>query len=184
MRRAALYSLVPPLCALVTALAGCPGSIDEEMFRASREGGTPRDTGAAGACPPTVTDVQRDLIMARCATAGCHTTMDRLGGLDLESPGLGARLIDVRASSMGACSGRTLVTISGATVDGVFFGKLGDTATCGTRMPPGGSRLTAQEIECLKEYMRTLASTPSDGGSAMDAAAPRDSGTMDARSGG
>lgn len=168
------------------ALCGCPGAIDEAMFLASRDGGgrtdVPTGDSSGPSCP---SDIRRDLILARCATAGCHTTMDRVAGLDLESENLGSRLINVRASAMGSCANRTLVTIDGTTVDGVFFGKLSETPSCGLRMPLGSRvmHLTESEIECLRGYMRTL-SAGGDGGSGMDASAPSDSGTADARTSG
>lgn len=167
------------------ALTGCPGVIDEGMFLASRDGGgradVPTGDGSGPSCP---SDIRRDLIIARCATAGCHTTMDRVAGLDLESDNLGARLINVRASATGSCANRTLVTINGTTVDGVFFGKLSETPSCGLRMPLGSRvmHLTESETECLKGYMRTLMAGGGDGGG-MDASAPADSGA-DARTSG
>jgi hypothetical protein len=169
------------LALCVAALTGCPGTIDEEMFRASREGGSRTDAtategGGGDLCPSGVTDVQRDLLVPKCATAGCHTTMDRVSGLDLESPNLGSRLIGVRASMTGSCANRSLVTINGATVEGVLLGKLTDPAVCGLRMPIGRGTvpLTTQEIACLAAYLRTLSSAPAmDGGApAMDASAP------------
>jgi hypothetical protein len=160
--------------ALAAVLSGCPGSIDEEMFRSSREGSTRTDAtaneGGAGACPSGVNDVHRDLIVPKCATAGCHSTMARAGALDLESANLGSRLIGVAATSA-ACAPRALVTVNGATVDGVFFGRLLEAPPCGLRMPLGMPGLTAQEIECMKGYMRTLPSGPAGDAGAMDASA-------------
>jgi len=185
MRR---YSpLVSLTLASTLALGGCPGAIDEAMFLASRDGGGRPDIveadGGGPMCPP---DVRRDLVIARCATAGCHTTMDRVAALDLESDNLGSRLINVRASTTGSCANRMLVTINGATVDGVFFNKLTETPSCGLRMPLGARvmPLTEQEIECLRGYMRTLMAGTADGGTGMDASVPADSGRADARSSG
>lgn len=163
------------LIVTAAALAGCPGTIDEEMFRNSREGSTRTDAtaneGGSGTCPSGVSDVHRDLIVAKCATASCHSAMAHAGSLDLESANLGARLINVPSTSA-ACAPRALVTINGATVDGVFFGRLQEMPPCGLRMPLGMAGLTAQEIDCLKGYVRTLSGSSSDGGaSAMDATA-------------
>ena len=163
------------MLATAVALSGCPGTIDEEMFRNSREGSTRTDAtaneGGAGTCPSEVNDVMRDLIVPKCATASCHSAMARAGGLDLESANLGARLINVPATSA-ACAPRALVTINGGVVDGVLFGRLIETPPCGLRMPLGIAGLSAQEIDCLKGYVRTLSSSSGDGGaSAMDAAA-------------
>ncbi len=145
------------------------------MFRNSREGSTRTDAtageGGAGVCPTGVTDVHRDLITPKCATASCHSTAARAGALDLQSANLGSRLIGVAATSA-ACAPRALVTINGGTVDGVFFGRLQATPSCGLAMPLGLPTLTAQEVDCLKDYVRTLTSAPSDAGSgAMDASA-------------
>jgi len=175
MRSVSTRASLSAIFVTAIALSGCPGTIDEEMFRNSREGSTRTDAtaseGGAGTCPSGVNDVMRDLIAPKCATASCHSAAARAGSLDLESANLGARLINVPAMSA-ACAPRALVTINGGVVDGVLFGRLLETPPCGLRMPLGMAGLSAQEIDCLKGYMRTLASAPSDGGaSAMDASA-------------
>lgn len=156
-------------------LSGCPGSIDEEMFRASRESSTQTDATSEGGTSNCPSDVNATIIMAKCATAGCHSTMARAGSLDLESPNLGSRLIGVAATSA-ACAPRMLVTVTNGTADGVLFGRLLENPPCGLRMPLGMPGLSANEIACLRSYVATLPTGGSDGGTSMDASAPMDAG--------
>lgn len=128
-----------------------------------------------------VTDVQRDLLVPRCATAGCHTTADRIAGLDLESADLRARLIGVQAS-MGTCMSRSLVTVTGNTVTGVLLSKLSETPSCGLRMPLGRGSMpfSADEVSCLSSYLLELSrSGGSDAGAPSDAGATRDATARD-----
>jgi hypothetical protein len=178
------------LALAATLLGGCPGTLDEALFLASREGGVRRDAtagdgagadGSGSVCPPGIVDVQRDLLVPRCATAGCHTTMDRIAGLDVESPDLRARLIGVRASAAGACSNRALVSMNGSAVEGVFLGKLTDPPVCGLRMPLGRGTmpLTPTEVACLTEFLRALATSPApDAGAPAEAGVPTDGGAI------
>src|SRR5262245_24463065 len=40
--------------------------------------------------------IQREILIPRCATAGCHAADRSIVGLDLASPGLLARVVNVR----------------------------------------------------------------------------------------
>ena len=72
-------------------------------------------------------------------------------GMDLSRPGAKARLLNVQSK---LCQGKFLVTDQAGTVGGVLFDKIsGVTGGCGTRMPPIGSSLTAEEVKCLKDWI-------------------------------
>lgn len=160
------------------ALSGCPGEIDPGPFYAAREGGVVPDGGPVSVCPPSIRDVQRDLIAPRCATSGCHTAMAPQSGLDLESPGIVARTLD-RQAGAGSCMGRTLLTINGQTVGGLLLGKLASPPACGSRMPIGRNVMfmSEQETQCFSEFLlRESQMLTVDAG--MDASAP-DAGMMD-----
>ena len=155
-------------------LCGCPGEIDPGPFYAARDGAIPSDGPAMSVCPPGIVNAQRDLLVPRCATAGCHNATDRQTGLDLESPGIVSRMLNQPAAA-GPCAGRTLLTITNQGVQGVLLGKLPTPAVCGTRMPLGRMPmfLTPQETDCLTEFLlRESRLLPADGG--------LDAGTIDA----
>jgi hypothetical protein len=128
-----------PLVAL--GLAGCPGSLEDPERFALADG---------SAC----LDVPTTLLGAKCATgAGCHVAEAPGGDLDLVSPGLAARLVDVPASS--TCGGTLLVDSSDPEAS-LLYQKVLDSAPCGSRMPLGGAPLVDVERACLLEWITEL----------------------------
>jgi hypothetical protein len=95
-------------------------------------------------------EVTTRLLMPKCGA--CHGSSTKAGALDLISPGAAARLIDVPAAAA-ACRNQALVTMS-PQVSGHFFSKLdGAVANCGDRMPLVPPFLSADEVQCLKDWL-------------------------------
>lgn len=116
---------------LCASFLGCAGALeDPEQF--------------SGFCR---LDVQREILIPSCGTAGCHEAGSQESALDLVSPGLPARLLEGRG-----CEGRPLVDADG----GVFMEKLGDSPPCGSKMPLEGPELTEEELACLAQYVHSL----------------------------
>jgi hypothetical protein len=81
-------------------------------------------------------------------------------GLDLVSPGARLRLLNVAANSKASgCAGNPLA-IDNPDAGGVLFAKLTGT-TCGNQMPYTGMPLSADDIQCLKEWIKPPGTAPS-----------------------
>lgn len=187
------------LSACLCALAGClkPGSLEHrDKFKAllRADGGTPsaaavagsgaakagNDGGArdAGSSASSAADCPHacELIASRCATAGCHAQKGAAVGLDLESPGLVARVSGATAQSS-ACSGKSVLDRQ-KPEQSLLYTKLIDPPACGARMPLGGA-LAAADIDCMKRFVAhpscgaaASASPDDDAGSASAPAGP------------
>ena len=143
------------LSLVLLSLAGCPGRLeDPDRF----VGNNPGD-GSVTSCTIGVSNVEGQLLRARCATANCHDRAVHAGGLDMASPGLVDRQLNAQA--MG-CPGRVLV-VPGAG-EGYLLDKL-RTPQCGARMPLGSQAFTASEILCVQSWMMSLRA---DAGAPMD----------------
>jgi hypothetical protein len=96
----------------------------------------------------TAAEITSKILMPKCAR--CHGGATPSAGLDLAMPGAKARLLNVQAR----CAGKTLVVDSPA-VGGHLFDKLaGAVQGCGQRMPLMGTPLSAEEITCLKAWIK------------------------------
>jgi len=162
----------PLLAVSALGLLGCPGAIDDPApFVAAR-----LDSGAPPARCPEGVSVTRDLFIPHCATAGCHDTDTQLINLDLESPGVAARLIGRRAA---ACGQRALVDPNDPERSALLL-KLRAAPPCGDRMPLGTPALSNEEIACVRAWIIRRGEEP-DAGTAPDAStsALADTGTSD-----
>lgn len=133
------------LAACLSVLVGCAGSLDNpDRFG---DGGT----GLTGfVCPSLGKPAKAEVILKKCVS-GCHSAAVHASNLDLESPDVGARLVDVSTS---ACPPRRRVDRT----DGGTLQELISQAspTCTAVMPPGGG-LTNGEVSCIVEWTRNLA---------------------------
>lgn len=145
------------LVPLALGLAACPGRIDDPTAFLGFVG----DSSVAS-CTLGVSAVENQIIRPRCATANCHERSMPAGRLDLESPNLAARLVNVPAAG---CMGQVLVSPA-SPAQSYFIGKLGPSPRCGDRMPLGSPALTASEVACVRLWVETLVT---DGGAPMDA---------------
>ena len=74
-----------------------------------------------------------------------------MGGLDLASKGLAKRLVGVAAVG---CPDKVLV--EPASTDGYLMDKLADAPACGDPMPPGNTRLTADELAAFRAWIAAV----------------------------
>ena len=150
---------------LIVAVGACAGSLDNKDefldagFTTSASSGTGVDLCG---------DVEKTILVAKCNGAGCHGTMAPQKGLDLESPGVAARVVGVAAK---ACQGILADPSSPAT--SLLYTKLLAENDCESRMPLARPVLSAMETECVKTWIAkqvpgasTSASTGSGSGGA------------------
>ncbi|MEQ8274918.1 MAG: hypothetical protein RMA76_13045 [Deltaproteobacteria bacterium] len=134
MRRA-YGQIVFLTCVVLTS--GCPGSLENP------------DRFAGVTCELNI-DVERDVLQAKCGGMDCHNSgAAPAAGLDLESPDVLQRLIDVPGR---ACNGRALIQ-SDAPDGSQLLDRVQDTPECGLRMPLGGDVLPADERNCLRAWV-------------------------------
>lgn len=124
---------------LITAgslfLLGCPGSLDDiESFRV--------DAGA-GDGAPSCADVEATFA-STCAVAGCHSTAEMSGSLDLQSPDIRGRLRGKKASG-----GAPLLIDPAAPDKSALYTKLLPMPPFGTRMPLGRKPLDDATARCV-----------------------------------
>jgi Stigma-specific protein, Stig1 len=122
-------------------------------------------------CPETSTAMQLEAFTRRCGSSDCHDRDNPALALDLVSPGLEQRLIDVPSRG---CRGERLV-VAGQPAQSWLFAKVADAEpSCGGgfRMPVSAPYYNDEEIACLAAWIESLgpAATPSDGGAGVDAA--------------
>jgi hypothetical protein len=111
------------------------------------------DAGTSAPLPTpvcaTATEIADKILTPKCGT--CHGKNAPAAGLDLVTTGIKARLLNIPARG---CGGKQLVTATDV-VGGHFFDKLiGGVANCGGQMPFGAPPLSAQEIKCLKDWIK------------------------------
>ncbi|WP_437717903.1 hypothetical protein WMF45_16700 [Sorangium sp. So ce448] len=90
------------------------------------------------------------LVMAKCATAGCHDGQANLGGLNLTA-GWETRV----AGQASDCGGEATVVVPGDPDASLMYLKVTDAPPCDNRMPLGPT-LNADEIKCLYDYIAAL----------------------------
>lgn len=145
---------------LLVAVA-CSDDFSTNVLPPSSDGGTE--------CKPTITSIQSTVFARRCTNVGCHVAPDGsvapASGLDLESPGVEARLYNVLAAD---CPGEVLV-VPGKPDTSFLVRKLEDEKpSCGTRMPREDKGLAPADIACIKSWISALPSN----GPLRDASAP------------
>ncbi len=139
------HRLFWPLALGGCLLAACPGSLENpERFRGADAGPPPPS------CVPA--EVPQKILVPACATEGCHVEPARASGLDLASPGLAERLIDVAGSS---CNGRPLIDRARPERSQMYDRLLVGTE-CGLRMPLGPTPLSEEDQECVLEWIELL----------------------------
>lgn len=127
--------------ALVSALAaaGCPGSLSNP--EAFLDGGT------------TTKDAET-VFEESCGTAGCHDDVTSASGLDLLSPGVETRVVDVNATGLG-CESQILVVAGDPNSSYLLDKVLGAIGICDSRMP-FLSILPDSDVEVLRQWIIDL----------------------------
>lgn len=111
--------------------AGCPGTLDDPS----------RFLG------PDCGDVEAELLVPRCGTlSGCHIADAPAALLDLQSPNLAERVVNVPATI--TCGGGLLADPAHPQ-SSILYQKVADDVPCGSRMPLGSADLTLDEQSCI-----------------------------------
>jgi hypothetical protein len=135
---------------LVAACVGCPASLED-----------PARFLEGGPC----SNVPQDVFGKICSTPGCHSAVDKMLGLDLQSPGVASRLIGVQA--MG---GPGLLIDPVAPAMSVLYTKLTSNPPFGVRMPFTRPPLDDATIACVLEWItQQVGDAGSDDGSSPEA---------------
>ncbi|MGB3052480.1 MAG: hypothetical protein WBB42_15875 [Polyangiales bacterium] len=133
--------LASAMFVLVAALggAGCVGSLsDADAFI---DGGTiPKDA--------------QTVFEQSCGTIGCHDDVTTAENLNLLSPGVESRVLNVNATGVG-CEARILVVAGDPNSSYLFDKILGTIGVCGSRMPLL-SILPDSDVEVLREWIIEL----------------------------
>jgi len=150
---------------LVLAAAGCPGSVDPSLLPQGGGGNTGAGNSGGGGnnepCDPA------PVFMAKvCATPGCHDAMGTSANFDMASADWQTHLVGVNPKGGGplpskcASNGPYLVA-NMLPAKGLFLDKLkdGTTPACGVLMPQVGTRLTAEELDCVQRWANELVMT-------------------------
>jgi hypothetical protein len=143
-----LPSIWRSVCASSAALllVGCAGSLEDPSRFAYLDAGPPSDGGVSqgdGGCDAVAT-----VFIPNCTTSTCHSKSSQQGHLDLESPGLPQRLLNVRASG-----GPGLVIDLQNPDQSVIYTKVTSTPPFGFRMPLGAPPLSAGDIGCIRQWV-------------------------------
>jgi hypothetical protein len=131
-------------CSGWLALAACAGALDHpERFTNL---GTPDagQTGSSdGGCDPV-----GQMFPVSCSTGACHSAQSQQGNLDLESPGLPARLVGKQAHG-----GPGLLIDAANPSQSVMLLKVQDPPPFQFQMPLGAAPLSADEVACLRAWI-------------------------------
>ncbi len=162
---------------LFAGASGCAGDLDSSLYQPGTAGtqgqsgtsggaGTMGTAGTGGGQPPACDAVAMVFNAGAIKCTLCHSKDGAAGigaGLDLESPGLAARLVGQGPQKMAigsaACMTGTkpyLVAHSnppdGLLLDKVDPQKFATLANCGTQMPQGGTALSSAQLSCLSAW--------------------------------
>ncbi len=133
-------------------IAGCPGSL-----------ANPDAFGDGGGIP---TKSAEEVFAESCGTTGCHDDSSQAqAGLDLISPGVADRVVDVNAIGLG-CTEDILVVAGDPNTSYLLEKVLNTPGICGLQMPIIGT-LSADDVEVLRQWIVDLGSSDAaalDGG--------------------
>jgi len=137
LKRFALYTFG---VGLFSSFAGCVGSL-----------ANPSDFVDAGTTQKTA-----DAVLAEsCGTTGCHDASSQAqAGLDLVSPNVASRVVDVNAIGLGC--GSDILVVAGDPDSSYLLDKvLDELGICGLPMPVVGS-ISASDVEVLRQWIIDL----------------------------
>jgi len=111
---------------------------------------------------PATSKTAEDVLAESCAMVGCHDDVTRAGDLDLLSPDVESRVVDVASKAIG-CETDILV-VAGDPDSSYLIQKIESSpGICGLQMPLVGS-LPSQDIEVLRQWIVDLGGTGGSGG--------------------
>ncbi|CAN93087.1 hypothetical protein predicted by Glimmer/Critica [Sorangium cellulosum So ce56] len=113
-------------------------------------GGDPPTTSASSGGGAGCAEAQA-LVMARCATSGCHDAESKQSGLSLAA---GWETAVAAQNASAPCGGGPLL-VPGDPDASLIYVKVTDDPTCNNRMPLG-PMLNADEMKCLYDYIAAL----------------------------
>lgn len=149
-----MNSLLRFVAIVVLFCTACPGELENpEQFT---------DGGEPTIFCPSIATVESDIIVPKCGIGGCHDdSAAPQSGLNLKSPGVAARLLNVGASAACQSDDSTVYIIPGDSTGGLFLNKVldkesGEAFLCGSQMPPAAP-LTEVEQACLKAWVAQAA---------------------------
>lgn len=139
---------------------------------AGGSGGTGGDihlSAGTGGTEPSC-DVE-EVLRRSCGRVGCHSEKNRIAGLDLASPGVQTRLIDVSATHQditcpnpdggvlkvpcipAACPDAKLIDLADPEESWLLKKLAGTQGECGAQMPLAPGMLSESERTCLEEWL-------------------------------
>jgi hypothetical protein len=137
----------------IVGCSGCAGDLDNpERFNFLLDSSTKADADVvADTTPPAC---MTSLFTASCGLgASCHAPDATQSQVDLVSPGVAERLLDVE-SKTAVCEGRVLVTTDG-TASLLLQKLMGGMPPCGVAMPLGPP-LTAEQLTCVSGWVNKV----------------------------
>jgi hypothetical protein len=151
----------PWLQLLVLAVAGfcavgCPGKLDNpgDFSNPLGDGGGSGGSGGSSGvrCNIDPSQVPAQIFQPSCATSACHDASNPAGELDMVSPDLTSRLIDVPSSQ---CPQYNRIDRA-APESSLLIDKLVKAVpVCGDRMPFGGT-LPPDQIQCVRDWINLV----------------------------
>ena len=146
-------------------LAGCPGTLDDP---AEFSTAFTADDAGAGAPPQSEAgavdcgDVPTTVLRGTCGVVGCHNPASPAEGLDLASPGVVSRLLDVPGVEAPAL-GLFLIDPVHPSQSIVLTKLRTSTVPYGAQMPLGGTPLTDPQVSCVAAWIASVAATADAG---------------------
>jgi len=148
------------LCAgSMTAATGCPGTLaDPERFAEPEVGmdsgiGASRVDAAGDGADIGCPDIPTAVFATSCASVTCHTSSNPQSGLDLQSAGVAARLVNVCATPDGTDASPGLLIDPANPSESVVYTKLGSSPPFGIEMPWNRPPLPAATIACVLQWV-------------------------------
>ena len=131
---------------LALSVSSCAGPLENPERFAYLDGGGV--DGGSGGLPDGGCDAPAAVFIPSCATGACHNAQSQQGNLDLESPGLAARLVGKKAQG-----GPGLLIDKASVGNSVLLTKLGASPPFGFQMPLGAQPLSAGDLACVQTWV-------------------------------
>jgi|HubBroStandDraft_1064217.scaffolds.fasta_scaffold04083_3 hypothetical protein len=144
-----------------SSVSGTPGSSTGATSGSSS--GSIRDAGAAHRNAPPVeltgcaAQVPTAIFGASCEATDCHNSRDHNYDLDLQSPGVAARLVNQPSLEI---AGLFLIDPNNWMQSYILLKVELAQPPAGTQMPQTGTKLNASQISCLQQYVEAEAAGP------------------------